>query len=112
MFTEELMDSSSTHKPAVIVSKPRYFPLIEKAGSIDIATKAMMIGTKQAIKIEEIVTTIFDTFVLRLGIAFPCFPEVQNSRHLALLRSCTTSTTVHTMITTKAQKGMQALLMM
>lgn len=66
------MDSRTIPSPAVYINTFLCFPSTDKPGTRDIAIKIMLTGKKQAIKSEEIVTTILATFKWRVKTSLPC----------------------------------------
>lgn len=105
------MDSSTKPRPPTTISVFLYVPSIESSGSITMATKRALMGTKQAMKSADITTTILATLWFLLVMLSAWVAVVDFTRHADRFRIVTTSVTVQTETTMKALKGINTLLM-
>lgn len=111
MFMDELMACRKSPSPPTRVRKFRCSPPTASLGSKATTRDIIDMGSKQEMNSAEIITTILETFRLRIVITeFAVF--VTDCNQPALLRRKMTRIIVHSAIMMKARMGMRNVLIM
>lgn len=99
------MDSRRNPAPPKIVNRFLNFPSIESSGTVAMATDMMLMGIKQTMNNDEIITTILTTFLFEMDMVSALKDDDAFWRHLLLLLSSNTRIIVQVMIITNALSG-------